>query len=268
MDAMGSFEAVVYAFSQQVAELREATLLRVDDATRRLHEQDVEAIEATVRALEHKLQAIKSYVQRESEAIPQVEAVVAACQLQQQHLQHIAGHLPTYLPSLRSPELASVKENNRSVPNAAASAAPDGAAAPKKRAPAPRRYITAAELASASSYMRGRLTADRINAAIDEMAVLAEANVAMVAAARRNRAVGPDKKQAMWLLVNIANHTQLKGRNWVLESDMKNGTAVRLDKTGKSLLMLLRHLGRLQEVRVPADGTTHLVYLMLPSAEQ
>lgn len=66
------------------------------------------------------------------------------------------------------------------------------------------RYITAAELASASSYMRGRLTADRINAAIDEMAVLAEANVAMVAAARRNRAVGPDKKQAMWLLVNIA----------------------------------------------------------------
>jgi hypothetical protein len=99
----------------------------------------VEAIEATVRALEHKLQAIKSYVQRESEAIPQVEAVVAACQLQQQHLQHIAGHLPTYLPSLRSPELAGVKENNRSVPNAAASAAPDGAAAPKKRAPAPRR---------------------------------------------------------------------------------------------------------------------------------
>jgi hypothetical protein len=32
MDAMGSFEAVVYAFSQQVAELREATLLRVDGA--------------------------------------------------------------------------------------------------------------------------------------------------------------------------------------------------------------------------------------------
>ena len=74
------------------------------DSTRALYAQDVEAIEATVRALEHKLRDIKAYVQREAAAIPQVEAVVAACQLQRQHLTHIAGHLPTYLPSLRSPE--------------------------------------------------------------------------------------------------------------------------------------------------------------------
>lgn len=49
----------------------------------------------------------------------------------------------------------------------------------------------------------------------------------------------------------------------MLESDLKTGTAVRLDKTGKTLLTLLRHLGRLQEVRLQADGATHLVYLML-----
>ena len=47
---------------------------------------------------------------------------------------------------------------------------------------------------------------------------------------------------------------------------MRSGTAVRLDKTGKTLLTLLRHLGRLAEVRVPADGATHLVYVMLPGA--
>ena len=62
------------------------------------------------------------------------------------------------------------------------------------------------------------------------------------------------------------NHEQLKGRSWVLEADMRSGTAVRLDKTGKTLLTLLRHLGRLAEVRVPADGATHLVYVMLPGA--
>lgn len=39
-------------------------------------------------------------------------------------------------------------------------------------------------------------------------------------------------------------HEQLKGRSWVLESDLKSGAAVRLDKTGKTLLTLLRHLGR------------------------
>ena len=59
-------------------------------------------------------------------------------------------------------------------------------------------------------------------------------------------------------------HSDLKGRSWVLESDLRAGSAVRLDKSGKSLLTLLRHLGRLQEVRVHADGATHLVYVLLP----
>jgi hypothetical protein len=42
-----------------------------------------------------------------------------------------------------------------------------------------------------------------------------------------------------------------KGRFWFIETDLKSGTAIRMDKTGKSILMLLRHLGRLQEVRSP-----------------
>lgn len=70
--------------------------------------------------------------------------------------------------------------------------------------PPPCRYIAASELSSVSSYMRGRLTADKVNAAIDELAGLAEGNTAVVAAARRNRAVGPDKKRAMWLAFHVA----------------------------------------------------------------
>lgn len=42
------------------------------DSTRALFSQDVEAIEATVRALEHRLRDIKAYVAREAAAIPQV----------------------------------------------------------------------------------------------------------------------------------------------------------------------------------------------------
>ena len=52
--------------------------------------------------------------------------------------------------------------------------------------------------------MRGRLTADKVNAALDELAALAEGNAAMVAAVRRNRATGPDKKHAMWVAFNVA----------------------------------------------------------------
>lgn len=159
-----------------------------------------------------------------------------------------------------------------------------------------------------------------------------QANAAMVAAARRNKATGPDKKHAMWVAFNVAvsgtrgradtwhagavamvqlpwcscqwhaaagvcaaggchsanraagyhqytcvsqarlassrhhkpisaahltahaclatcppprqPHEALKGRSWLMESDLRSGAAVRLDKTGKTLLTLLRHLGR------------------------
>ena len=114
MEPAGSLEGVVAEFSARVAELREATLLRVDgarpgsrrraaapgsrrrclqnlhlgpscslrpraDTTRQLYAHDLEAIEGTLRALELKLRDIKAFARREREAIPQAEAVIAAC---------------------------------------------------------------------------------------------------------------------------------------------------------------------------------------------
>ena len=41
----------------------------------------------------------------------------------------------------------------------------------------------------------------------------------------------------------------MKGRFWFMEADMKQTQTLRPDKTGKALLTVLRHLGRLHEVR-------------------
>ena len=40
----------------------------------------------------------------------------------------------------------------------------------------------------------------------------------------------------------------IKGRFWFMEADMKQTQTLRPDKTGKALLTVLRHLGRLHEV--------------------
>ena len=111
--------------------------------------------------------------------------------------------------------------------------------------------------------MRGRLTAEKVNAALDELVSRAEATTALVFAARRNKALGNDRKHAQWLLYNFAPHEMLKGKVWAMESDLKSGAALRLDKTGKTVLTLLRHLGRVGEVRMSVDGATHIVYVVL-----
>lgn len=40
----------------------------------------------------------------------------------------------------------------------------------------------------------------------------------------------------------------IRGKFWFVDSDLKGGSALKLDKTGKAILTVLRHLGRLTEV--------------------
>jgi hypothetical protein len=244
---------------------------QIAGSTRDLYAHDLEALESTVRGLESKYRAIRSFVRREAEALPRVEAIVEACRLQRVHLDHVAARLPARLPSLPSPikpvaqPLRELGAGATNAPAAEASAKAAVAAAKKPDRPERagvaaqptlrRRYITQDELDSVSSYMRGRLTLDKINAALDEVASIAESNVAALAAARKGRATG--------VLRDVAAADALRGRShYVLESDLKAGGLVRPDKSGRAVMTVLRHLGRLSEARVVAEGATLLVYVL------
>ena len=162
------------------------------------------------------------------------------------------------------------------------------AVTPKPSKQAPRAYVTKQELAACSSYMVGRLTVDKVNAALEDFAracplcaalphvqkamqVLqhsrggsahgcqqraadfADENHKMMAVYRRKPgALGPaDRSKALDASRVIAANATMKAAFWFLETDLKNGAAVKMDNTGKSLLQLLRHLKRFSEVRSP-----------------
>ena len=46
----------------------------------------------------------------------------------------------------------------------------------------------------------------------------------------------------------------MKGRHFLLESDLRDGMTLKLDKTSKSILIILRQLGRISEVSVDQGG--------------
>lgn len=46
----------------------------------------------------------------------------------------------------------------------------------------------------------------------------------------------------------LQNKDAVKGRCWLTEMDLKKSTLLRPDKTGKAILTILRHVGRLSEV--------------------
>ncbi|KAL4585841.1 hypothetical protein LXL04_010467 [Taraxacum kok-saghyz] len=128
----------------------------------------------------------------------------------------------------------------------------------KGRGSPPLWFITANELDSLSSYMRGRLTLDKINAAINDMAVYAQANSQLITAPRKKLTESNIEKALE--IREIGMTEGVKGKHFFLETDIK-GPSLKLDTTGKAILTVLRHLGRLTETRIGH----HRVFILLKS---
>ncbi|CDY41150.1 BnaA09g38650D [Brassica napus] len=129
----------------------------------------------------------------------------------------------------------------------------------KGRGSPPLWYITVDELNSLSSYMRGRLTLEKVNAAINDMASYAEANAHLISAPKQKLAENLWEKALK--LRDIVTSGALKGKHFFLETDMK-GPMLKLDNTGKAILTVLRHLGRVSETRI---GQNRVIILMKPN---
>lgn len=41
----------------------------------------------------------------------------------------------------------------------------------------------------------------------------------------------------------------MKGKCWMMDMDLRKGSVLKPDKTGKAIMTILRHLGRIHEVR-------------------
>lgn len=286
---MDSFTQLSSAITKRLSELKRMTVLRVEEGSKDSCQQELAGLDAMVRALEGQVSTLKSCIQRELTAMPKVEALIEASRLQSEHLNAISANLPARLPrgaaafSSCSAALQGSSVQGAMLPlradvagacGGAANGADDGAskrARAKEPREAPRWYVTESELAAVSSYMRGRLTLDKVNAALDELAGHAATNLRTMAAVRNPAGGGgagaaklapAERKRATDLLHGVANKEGIKGHFWFLEADLREGQLVKLDKSGKAMLTLLRHLGRLQEVRCNLDGASTLVYVM------
>jgi len=260
-----SIHAVAQAFSDRINELKQYTYLRIDDTAKQVYEQDLAGLEASVRALETHVAELKRFLRQEANALPKVEALLEACRLQSDDLQSITTQTAPLLPTGTMPTASDAAASSGPAAAAARSMPPQAGEDERRRREAVlRRYVSEPELQSVSSYMRGRLTLEKVNAAVDEMAVHAEANVKLMAAIKsRSSSLPPaERKRGTEILHAITGKDNIKGRYWFLETDLKDGNFLKPDKTGRAILTLLRHLSRVQEVRITVEGSSNNLYIL------
>lgn len=251
-EANASLDTLVSSFNSRIMELQELMLARNMPATSM---PDLTAVDTALTAMESQIQAIKVLLQEERSAIPKAK---------EKKLHHMLANIPSGmrgsldLPDFRTSSCSDLDQN---IVGGASVAKADLVIAPKEKKghrPLPRWFVTTEELDSLSSYMRGRLTLNKINIAVNEMAAHADANFQLIARSRKKL---PDAEWKRALeLREIAMSPEVKGKHFVLEADIK-GPSLKLDNTGKATLTVLRHLGRIQEFRI---GVNRVMTLLEP----
>ncbi|KAL1331270.1 hypothetical protein AAHE18_12G172000 [Arachis hypogaea] len=254
-----SLESLMSSFNARITHLQELVIARNMFPASSM--ADLSAVDAAVKAMELQVQAIKDRLREETQAIPKTK---------QKKLQNMSLHAPSQLPDRVTvsdsntsrcllPEF-SVQDPGLEALNLKVNEEPAPLPKEKKgRSSPPMWHVTASELDSLSSYMRGRLTLEKVNAAINDMASYAEANAQLIIAPKKKLAENLWEKALE--IRDIATMEGVKGKHFFLEADIK-GPSLKLDNTGKAILTVLRHLGRINETRV---GHHRIIILQKPN---
>ncbi|XP_052170510.1 spindle and kinetochore-associated protein 1 homolog [Diospyros lotus] len=253
-EAGSALDSLISSFNTRIAELQELVIARnmypASSVT------DLSAVDAALKAMELQVQQIKERLREETEAIPKAKKLIEASLRQQKKLQNMSVLVPSHLPervAAINPEPSKcllLETSKAEIGLESSNLKEEPAVLPKEkkgRGSPPLWYITSEELDSLSSYMRGRLTLDKVNAAINDMSTYAEATTHLITAPRKKLAENVLDKALE--LREIASTETVKGKHFFLETDIK-GPSLKLDNTGKAILTVLRHLGRISEMRI------------------
>jgi hypothetical protein len=251
-----SLERVLKGFEAELEVLTAISEFRCHDS---LYQHELQQLEASVSRLESKLACIEKRIDPVEDA--ELDRRIALAYKQRDILE---SRLAAKGPLKPGAQPASLPKGRALSPQSPADDTIPAVHAHRhgKEDPSTPGAVTEEEFSRISSYMRGRLTVDKVNKAIQELTRHAEKNRELVATRKNGGRPGMDRKHANWLSQNIAKNA--KSKFFVVDTDLKHGHYLQMGSTStRSILTLLRHIQRIAETRVSIDGTSHVVYSLL-----
>ncbi|GBG89066.1 hypothetical protein CBR_g48776 [Chara braunii] len=196
--------------------------------------QDIEELADDVHRAALLLKDVKAAVHREQESLPILKGMVDSLELQRKRLRSIKANLPECLRSTQGGGAMQEALEGDGTENAQQQASKPKAKG--RKGPPPRCYVSETELSAVSSYMRGRLTLQKVNTAIDEMAEFAASNAQLLAMAKKQ----PGKANSETMkkcqeLKEIALADDVRGHHFFLETDLR-GQVLKMDHTSKAII--------------------------------
>lgn len=218
----------------------------------------VEEVTQLTKELKTMKQEIASHRCSLASAREEVKTAYALLKKMQQlslRLNHLKEYLPQHMPQAAPqrkshPKKPPSEENKDQAPAVQPKQTPrsDGQKAPRQ---VPKvEFITMEEFESVPKYIRGRLQYTNVNAAVVEINKAVETKYNLLS---RPRAKLSELNMKIVRECQRQENKETKGLHFIVDSDIKRWSLLKMDKAGKSLLTVLRMLKRLREVRGPGN---------------
>ena len=235
-------EVITEQFVNRIKRLEELLVLRCSNETTR---KAVAELQMQVGTLDSELSHFEAFLSSEMVALEGAEQTLLKLQYQGAALQAMLDQLPELPPTEFSSNdteiMAPITEGNKKKD--------------KLRIPS----VSSTEFKSIPQYIMGRMGLEKLNSSITELNQLISDKYALMKI--------PQPKMNKMQREIYYEHKELgtaetKGRTYVTEKDLKTKTGwteskFKFDAVGRNVINVLRHLGRIKEVR--GGGHTRIV---------
>jgi hypothetical protein len=280
-DAPGySFVSLVSVFTSQIRELKELSLLRSTDSVD-ISVNTLRNVDQQLAEVEQKLMELKYVIAKEKQYIEKAEELQRLMLQQQTAIKEVQASIPTNMrickpapvdtnmpiptkpiPKQDAPELNEVQIEEKSSSNSSSQQHKHGQSHQQPQTRSEKKvtstntrakkkvkyvvpsinHVTKEELEACSGYMRGRLSPDKINNAIDEIQSLVQEKYRILALAPNKMGTTTRIKYNTYK----ALQQEAKGQIFFTEEDLRAAPSIKSDATGKSIMSILQTLGRLK----------------------
>lgn len=231
-----------------------------DDEDEITCQEHIEDLAEEIDGLSGTLKDIKSALKYRQTKVNELKALTETIDVG--CLQHMVDNLPTHLPKPVKPDPPQqnkcCEDEITAAPVRRTSSSEDKENNPKKRGPSRGRrpaknvyiptlvYITVEEFEGVPKYMKGRMNYSQVNTAIDELNK-AFSEKYKVLGMKRTTLNDLNKKRYERYKEQESKDT--KGEHFIVDGDIKEFTNFKMDSVGRSVLTILRHVGRIKEIR-------------------
>lgn len=217
----------------------------------------LKSINKELMELEASLDMLQEHVEKEKALVAQGEVMKDIASKFRLRLQHVASNLPPHLPGVEKSTKRSGEFKDDDADTGKETAGNPKITRQSKKVHSSRignigseipklAYLTVEEFEEIPKYIKGRISYEQVNNAIDE---IHKAITAKYKIMRLPRSAMGEPVMKKYKAFKEAETPETEGEFFFIDDDLKTYTQLKMDSTGRAILTMLRHCGRLGEVR-------------------